>query len=200
MLHMKKTLLLILTATIIFSCATTKQKTYPEYVLGIKDNKERKQFDRDSLNVITPSIEIYNRVNNISHRKYDDREVVKTFVIETLKSKLNKSEHYDLSLMSEDYLTVNKVLENITYQKYKNPEWIVKAPEEILISEKKYTLLITMTGRYGDMNNGVIYYCVINNEDKIFEIVDRYEFNGSPLNNKQMEKRIRKAIDKIINT
>ena len=197
---MKKTLLLILTATIIFSCATTKLKTYPEYVLGIKNNKERKQFEKDSLNVVTPSIEIYNRVNNISHRKYDDREVIKTFVIETLKSELNKKEHYDLSLMSEDYLTVNKVLENITYQKYKNPEWIVKAPQEILISEKKYTLLIIMTGRYGDMNNGVIYYCVINNEDKIFEIVDRYEFNGSPLNKKQMKKRIQKAIDKIINT
>ena len=177
-----------------------KQRAYPEYVLGIRDNKERKQFYKDSLNVVTPSIEIYNRVNNISHRKFDDREVIKTFVIETLKSELNKSEHYDLSLMSEDYLTINKVLENITYQKYKNPEWIVKAPEELLISEKKYTVLITMTGRYGDMNNGVIYYCVINNEDKIFEIVDRYEFNGSPLDNIQMKKRIQKAINKIINT
>jgi hypothetical protein len=50
------------------------------------------------------------------------------------------------------------------------------------------------------MNNRVMYYCVINNEDKIFEIVDRYEFNGSPLNNKQMEKRIQKAIGKIIKT
>ena len=97
-------------------------------------------------------------------------------------------------------MTVNKVLENITYQKYKNPEWIVKAPQEILILEKKYTLLITMTGRYGDINNGVIYFCVINNEDKIFEIVDRFDFNGSPLNNEQMKKRIQQAIAKIINT
>ena len=55
---MKKTLLLILTATIFFNCATTKQKTYPEYVLGTKANKERKRFDKDSLNIVTPSIEI----------------------------------------------------------------------------------------------------------------------------------------------
>jgi hypothetical protein len=197
---MKKTLLLILTATIFFNCATTKQKTYPEYVLGTKANKERKRFDKDSLNIVTPSIEIYYRVNNVSHQKYDDREVLKRLVIETLKSELNKNEHYELSLLSKDYLTVNKVLENITYQKYKNPEWIVKAPQEILILEKKYTLLITMTGRYGDINNGVIYFCVINNEDKIFEIVDRFDFNGSPLNNEQMKKRIQQAIAKIINT
>jgi hypothetical protein len=88
----------------------------------------------------------------------------------------------------------------ITYHKFKNPEWIVKAPEEILISEKKYTILITMTARYGDTNNGVIYFCVINNYNKIIESVDRYEFNGSPLNNKQTKKRIQKAIARITNT
>lgn len=81
------------------SC-TTQKKTYPEYVLGINDNKIRKQFDKDSLNIVTPSIEIYNSVNTTSHEKYDDREVLKRFVIKTLKSELNKSEHYDLSLMS----------------------------------------------------------------------------------------------------
>ncbi|TXD94481.1 hypothetical protein [Gillisia hiemivivida] len=197
---MKKTLLLLLTSTIILSCGTTKQKSYPDYVLGINENIEKKIFDKDSLNIVTPNIEIYNRVNNISERKYDDREVIKTFVIKTLKSELNKAEHFELKLMSEDYLTVNKILEMITYHKFKNPEWIVKAPEEILISEKKYTILITMTARYGDTNNGVIYFCVINNYNKIIESVDRYEFNGSPLNNKQTKKRIQKAIARITNT
>lgn len=198
--HMKKTTLLLLTATIIISCGTTKQTTYPEYVLGINKNVGKKIFDKDSLNIVTPSIEIYNRINDVSQTKYDDREIIKKFVIETLKSQLNKSEHYELKLMSENYLTVNKVLEVITYQKFKNPNWIVKAPNEILISEKKYTLLITMTARYGDTNNGVIYFCVINNQNKIFETVDRYEFNGSPLEYEQMKKRIQKAISKITNT
>ena len=197
---MKKTTLLLLTATIIISGWTTKQKSYPEYVLGTNDKTQKIIYTKDSLNIVTPSIEIYNRINNTSHRKYDDREIVKSFVIETLKSELNKSEYYELKLMSEDYLTVNKVLEGITYQKYKNPEWIVKAPEEILINEKKYTLLITMTARYGDTNNGVIYFCVINNQDKTIESVDRYEFNGSPLDNNKTKKRIQKAISKITNT
>ena len=50
--------------------------------------------------------------------------------METLKSELNKAQHYDLKLMSEDYLTVNKVLEDITYQKYSNPKSVVKAPKK----------------------------------------------------------------------
>ncbi len=199
MLHMKKIAILLL-ATVIFSCGINKQKTYPEYVLGISENIDRKTFEKDSLNIVTPSIEIYKRINNVSQSKYDDREILKKFVIETLKSELNKSEHYELKFMSEDYLTVNNVLEDITYQKFKNPNWIVKAPNQVLISEKKYTLFITLTARYGDTNNGVIYFCVINNQDKIFESVDRYDFNVSPLENEQMIKLIKKAISKITNT
>ena len=194
MLHMKKIAILLL-ATVIFSCRINKQKTYPEYVLGISENIDRKTFEKDSLNIVTPSIEIYKRINNVSQSKYDDREILKKSVIETLKSELNKSEHYELKLMSEDYLTINNVLEDITYQKFKNPNWIVKAPNQVLISEKKYTLFITLTARYG-----VIYFCVINNQDKIFESVDRYDFNVSPLENEQMIKLIKKAISKITNT
>jgi len=196
---MKKIAILLL-ATVIFSCRINKQKTYPEYVLGISENIDRKTFEKDSLNIVTPSIEIYKRINNVSQSKYDDREILKKSVIETLKSELNKSEHYELKLMSEDYLTINNVLEDITYQKFKNPNWIVKAPNQVLISEKKYTLFITLTARYGDTNNGVIYFCVINNQDKIFESVDRYDFNVSPLENEQMIKLIKKAISKITNT
>ena len=195
--HMKKITLLLLTATIVLSCGTNKQKTYPDYVLGTKDKKQKIIYSRDSLNIVTPSIEIYNRIKNTSHRKYDDREIVKSFVIEILKSELNKSEHYELKLMSKDYLTVNKVLEEILYQKYKNPQWIVKAPEEILISEKKYTLLITMTARYGEINNGVIKFCVINNVAKTIESIDRYEFNASPLDNNKMKQIIQKGMSKI---
>ena len=124
--HMKKTTLLLLTATIIISCGTTKQTTYPEYVLGINKNVGKKIFDKDSLNIVTPSIEIYNRINDVSQTKYDDREIIKKFVIETLKSQLNKSEHYELKLMSENYLTVNKVLEVITYKKFKKNDFLAK--------------------------------------------------------------------------
>jgi hypothetical protein len=197
---MKKTIILILITIVFSSCVTTKQNSYPDYFLGINENPTRKIISMDSLNIVTPGIEIYNRVNKVSHRKYDDREIIKQFVIESLKSELNKTDHYNLTLMSKDYLTINKVLERITYQKYLNPEWIVKAPNEILIEEKKYTLLITMTARYGDINNGVIYFCIINNDDKIIEFVDRYRFNGSPLDNYQTKMLIKIALKKIINT
>lgn len=197
---MKKNILLFLTTLILWSCGTTKQKSYPDYVLGITEKPSKKIFSLDSLNIVTPSIEIYKRIDNTTHRKYDDREIVKDFITTTLKAELNKTEHYELNLMSADYLTVNRVLESITYTKFKNPEWIIKAPEEILITDKKYTLLINMTVIYGEANNGVIYFCVINNQDKVLEYVDRYNFKGSPLNNKRLKKRIQKGISKITNT
>lgn len=198
MVYIQRTLLLLFITSIIISCGTTKQKVYPEYVLGVKENKEIKQFYRDSLNIVTPSIEVYHRINNISHQKYNDREAVKSFVIKTLKSELPKSEYYELSLMSKDYLTVNKVLEIILFRKNKNPDWIVKAPNEILITENKYTLLMSITGSYGDSNRGVLYGCIINNEKKIIEYVERYQLNGSPLNNKKIKSRIQKAVKEIV--
>ncbi len=77
---------------------------------------------------------------------------------------------------------------------------IVRAPDEILLKEKKYTILITMTAIYGDSNRGMIYFSVINNESKIIESVDRYDFNDSPINNPKTENRIKKVLLKITNT
>ncbi len=194
----KKAFFLLAAIIIITSCGTSKPKSYPDYVLGVEENTKTKKFYRDSLNVVTPSIEIYIRVNKTSHPKYDDRELVKNFVIETLKLELPKSEYYELNLMSKDYSTVNKALEIILSKKHKNPEWIVAAPNEILISESKYTLLISITGSYGDSYRGVLFCSVINNKDKIIEYVERYTLNGSPLNKNKIQKRIKKAIAEIV--
>lgn len=197
---MKKIITLIVIFLTLISCGITQQNSNPDYVLGMSQNQNRKMISTDSLHIVTPGIEIYEYVNDKSSTKYDQREIVKRFIIETLKSELNKSDYYDLPLMSKDYLSVNKVLERITYEKYKNPNWIVRAPNEVLIKEKKYTILITMTASYGDSNRGVMYFSVINNESKIIESVDRYDFNNSPLNNQKTENRIKKALLKITNT
>src|SRR5690625_3391379 len=121
---MNKNIFLLLTILIIYRCGTLKINT--DYVLRINENSEKKSYDKENLHILTPAIEIYKRVIDISYSKYGDREDVKKFVIETLKSELIKSEYYELKLMSEDYSSVNEVLEVITYHKYKNPEWIVR--------------------------------------------------------------------------
>ncbi|TYB76027.1 hypothetical protein ES676_06130 [Bizionia saleffrena] len=199
MLRKKKTALLILTSILLLSCGTQK-KSYPDYVHGLSLNKNKKKVSKDSLFIVTPSIEIYHYVNRKSSAKYDKREIIKKFILETLKSELNKTDYYDLSLMSKDYRSVNNVLEGIISEKYKNPDWIVSAPNDILIDEKKYTVLIRTIGVYGDSNKVIMYFSIINNESKTIESVDRYEYDESPLETQKTKNRIKKAFSKITNT
>ncbi|QSS96906.1 hypothetical protein [Psychroflexus sp. ALD_RP9] len=198
-MRLKAKLLLLITVVISINCSTVNQNNYPDYVIGIQPKKLKKFFDKDSLHIVSPSVEIYYKVNDESYPKYNERDDVKQFIIETLKSELNKSAYYKLNLMSEDYLMINKTLEKIIFKKYKNPEWIIKAPEEILISKKKYTLLIMLTGHYGDTNNGVFYFCVINNEKRIIEVVDRYKLKKHILNTNQIKENIHSAIKSLNN-
>src|SRR5690625_913033 len=181
---MNKNILLLLTILIIFSCGT--QKSYPDYVLGINENSEKKSFDKDSLHILTPAIEIYKRVRDISYSQYGDREDVKKFVIETLKSELIKSEYYELKLMSEDYSSVNEVLEVITYHKYKNPEWIVRAPEEILIKDRKSTRL-----NYSHVAISYAVFCLQKKNEK--------EFNFFRINHLSVVDSNVYSEDKIVN-
>lgn len=190
--------LLIIILVFLYSCAATKQPN-PNYVIGVRDKIEDILIPKDSLYIVTPDIEIYYRIDHESTPRYDKRELLKKSVIETLKFYLNKSEYYNLPLMSKSYLAVNKVLERIILKTYEHPEWIVRAPKEILIQEKKYTLLVLLAGHYGDLNNGVMYFVVVNNEDEIILSVDRYDFNESPLEMEATKKRIKMALSKITN-
>ncbi len=199
-MRLKTKLLLLLSLVIFINCSTVKQNNYPDYVIGIQPKKLKKFFDKDSLHIVSPSVQIYHRVNHESYPKYNERDDIKKFIVETLKTELNKSIHYQLNLMSKDYLTINKALEKITYEKYKNPEWIVKAPEEIIISEKKYTLLINLAGHYGDMDHGIFYFCVINNEKQIIEFVDRYKLKNHILSTRQIKENIHTAIKSLTKT
>ncbi|MBL4568924.1 MAG: hypothetical protein JKY69_04480, partial [Flavobacteriaceae bacterium] len=147
----------------------------------------------------TPSIEIYERKKNYkSVAKYDKRKIITKFVIETLKSELKKDLHFDVPLMSKDYLSVNKVLENIIYHKFIKPELIMKVPEEILIDTKKYTLLISLTGGSRNSEYGVLYFTIINNSDKIFESANRFNFIGSSLDTVLLKNIIKQEVKKLI--
>lgn len=190
---------LILSVSVIFlSCSTAKNKRYPSYVIGEK-TFERILVNKDSLNIVTPGVELYN-TSSESKADYSKRNQLQTSILNKLKTELNDSKIYELELMSKDYLTVNKVLERISFEKQNNPNLIITAPNEILIPNIKYSVLVRVFGYYGKTEKSILYITLINNKDKLIESVDRYDFNYSPLNNDLIDNQIKKALTKIIKT
>ena len=80
------------------------------------------------------------------------------------------------------------------YGKWFHPNKIFKAPSGIVISDKKYTLLISMFGNHGYINNVNYYFILINNKEKIIELVDRYQYEYGLINHKKIVYRINKGI------
>jgi len=190
--------LLLFLSIIVLSCSTSKNKSYPSYVVGEK-KFERIFVNKDSLHIVTPSIELYN-TSSESKADYPKRNQLQTSILERLKTELNNSEVHELELMSKDYLTVNKVIEGISFEKQNNPNLIITAPNEILIPNIKYSVLVRVFGYYGKTEKSILYITLINNKDKLIESVDRYDFNYSPLNNDLIDNQIKKALTKIIKT
>lgn len=194
---MKKALFLLLIIGVFIGCRSSIQEPIPDYVLGIYDEPTIKSYDKDSLHFVTPDMEISSVIDFVFRPDYENRETVRSYVIGLLESELEKPYQYELKLMSKDYLSINKVLEQKIYAKYCHPEWKVSAPEEILITDQKYTLFISMTAYHTDLERGTLYFCVINNEEKTIERIDRHTFKASPLKEKVMEKMILKGISKL---
>ena len=88
-------------------------------------------------------------------------------------------------------------MERILYDKYANPNWIIKAPDEILIPEKYYTILIEIV-LLG--NDSFIEATIINNELKIIERVDRYNFKSTFINEEILSDSVKKVLSNMIKT
>jgi hypothetical protein len=189
---------LLLISIIILSCSTSKNNKYPSYVIG-KKKFERVFVNKDSLHIVSPSVELYN-TSSVNKADYSKREQLQNSILEKLKTELKNSVVHKLELMSKNYLTVNRVLERIIFEKQSNPNLIITAPNEILTPNIKYSVLVRVFGYYGKAEKSILYITLINNKDKLIESVDRYDFNYSPLNNDLIDNQLKKALNQIIKT
>jgi len=189
---------LLIFSIVVLSCISSQNKNYTNYIVG-EQKFERVFVDKDSLHIVTPSVELYN-ISSKSKADYENRNQLQSSILKKLKTELNNSKVYELELMTKDYLTVNKVLERISFEKHNNPNLIITAPNEILTPNIKFSVLVRVFGYYGKKEKCILYLTLINNEAKLIESVDRYDFNYSPLNNDLIENQIKKALSKIIKT
>jgi hypothetical protein len=181
----------------VLNCATSKDQ--PKFIIGEKEFN-RVLVTKGDLNIVTPNVELYNSSLKYNKSDYSRREELQNRILKKLKSELGLSEVFELELMNKDYKTINNVLEYLKYKKQSNPNLVITAPDEILISNLKYSLLVSISGYYGRSEKSILFLILINNEDKLIESVDRYEYEFSPLNNKLIEDAIEKALKSIIKT
>ncbi|WP_040279872.1 hypothetical protein [Psychroserpens damuponensis] len=195
---MKKVILLICIITTIYSCKSKKVSTNKNYFIGIENNYQKRYFDKDSLNLIAPIVQL-RYVNNGEHYFVSkDVTAFNDMITNILKAELNTSDIITTDLDALNQKKKNKVLEKVIHDKFSHPNWIMKAPEEIIVPNKKYTLLVEINGIYGDRNNGQISFSVINNITEVIEIVDKEKFYFNPKNEELVRELIARGISKLI--
>ena len=195
-LLLKKYSLLTLITLLFVSCSSI-QSTKPDYLIGINKNSVKKKVQKDSILLITPRTVNFKYLNIKASKQKEYEKLAKEVVIRTLKSELNTTKMYDLDILSKSDRSINKVLERILYDKYANPSWIIKAPDEILIPENYYTILIEIV-LLG--NDSFIEATIINNERKIIERVDRYNFKSTFINEEILSDSVKKVLSNMIKT
>lgn len=192
---MKKTIYFLCVWVCFYNCKSIDK--LPNCVVGVDNNYVRKVISKDSIAIITPDIEI----SKNRRPEHQTRKASQQLTLKILSSFFNKSIFYDVALMHQDRLTINKALENRLFEKYRDPKQIVLAPKEILIDKKKYSILISITG---EAENNYIPFLmqvsIINNHNKTFELVDRYRLIKKPLNTEELTKTISLAVEKITKT
>ena len=159
------------------------------FITGVT-NKTNVKIDKDSLHIITPSIELYtNKKGNYKYRKE-----ITDFVIQTLKENISTAKYFNLDLMSKHYKTINSFLESRLHQKSNNPNFEISVPDELLVSEKKYTLLLSLIGVYGSVQKGQFNLTIIDNFDKTILTTHGYKLKGSPLNKVLLKDQIEESL------
>nr|WP_321225604.1 hypothetical protein [uncultured Psychroserpens sp.] len=184
---------------IIYSCKSQNIENNENYIQGIDDNYIRKKFFKDSLNLIAPIIQL--RYENDNHEIYSiskDVKIINEMTTTILKIELNKTKIHKTELNSYNKKEKNRVLEKVIHEKSLHPNWIMKAPSQILIPNEKYTLLVEIYGIYGNRNMGQISFAIINNIKETIEIVDKEKFSFNPKNKELMRELISKGISRLI--
>ncbi|MET2985111.1 hypothetical protein [Aureibaculum conchae] len=173
---------------LIVGCSTTKKaQLEQDQSIYTKNYKILK----DSIFIITPDIEIKEKSKGLFIENPKQRKLLSDFTIKTIKSKLPNARYVKVPFLFEDYLTINTVLEG--EKKYRSKQ----APKQLLFNTKKHSIFISINGYYGDINEGQLMLYLIDNNNKTWKLIKRYEFDYSPLITSRIEKRIIKVIEKL---
>lgn len=190
---MKKISLFII-ITILMSCSSLKESSTKNQArkYSLYEKLKQGEIPLDSIHIITPEIEVKEKAGNsfINHPK--KREFLREFTIQVIESELINASYIKVPFMFEDYRTINRVIEGRL-----NSENTIKAPKEIIIKNKRYTIFPLVFGYYGDLNRGRVSLYLIDNKDELCQLIYQRDFNHSPLNTERIKTFLLRGLKKI---
>lgn len=171
---------------------------------ALKNLNFENRIPRDSVHIVTPGIELYDRQN--SDLNYSRREETRNYISSVLQKKYRKLKFVELPIMFEDYKTVGKELVIEMYTKASNPKATVKISDKLVTDGKKYALLFFLNGHYNkpklsfisEQEWGIAYAVLINNETKELTKSIRFDYKFSPFDKKIVKRLILKMTRKLI--
>jgi hypothetical protein len=180
-----KKVLSIFMFLVLISCSSSKPTVEPTSEIG------NYEIDNNDVSIITPYIEIKEKSNLSFINHPDKRKALTEFTVDLLKSQYPNAEYVEIPFLLGDYITINSKIEGRASLTEKN------VPNELVSDSNKNSVFISINGYFGDLNRGVLMLYVIDNQNKKWKMIDRIQYNISPLDTKRMEKRILKSIEKI---
>jgi hypothetical protein len=181
---MKKALSIFIFLVLI-SCSSSKQTVESTSEIG------NYKIDNNDVSVITPYIEIKEKSNLSFINHPDKRKMLTEFTVDLLKSQYPDAKYVEIPFLFGDYKTINSKIEGRASSSEKN------VPNELVWENNKNSIFVSINGYFGDLNQGVMMLYIIDNQNKKWKMIDRIQYNISPLDTKRMEKRILKSLEKI---
>ncbi|WP_298519975.1 hypothetical protein [uncultured Kordia sp.] len=182
---MKITIKLLLILCFV-SCATTKNE-----VAGNPNLTKNLKIDKNDIQIITPNIELSEKKSGKFLKHPEKREELRKLALQAIRIKFPDQPYVEVPFLYKGSYTINKVLE--TELNYKKK----KAPAEILTAGKRYSILISTNGYFGEIERGVVNLILIDNEKKTRKTLEHYRYKHSPLETEKFKREILKVLDKL---
>jgi hypothetical protein len=167
------------------ACSSKKDSIAPKNEIG------NYNVNKNTISIITPYIEINEKSTGSYINHPDKRKSLTEFAINLLKSQFPKADYVEIPFLFKDYRTINSKVEGRASLDERD------VPMELYSDKNSTSLFIIIFGYFGELNRGSIILCIIDNENKKWKIIEKYQFGFSPLNIKKLEKRLLKSLEKI---
>jgi hypothetical protein len=189
-----KKISLFITITILMSCSSLKESSTKNQAkkYSLYEKLKQGKIPLDSIHIITPEIEVKEKLGNSFINHPSKRDSLREFTIQAIESELINASYIKVPFMFQNYRTINKIIEVRL-----NTEKTIKAPKEIIIKSERYTIFPLVFGYYGDLNRGSVALYLIDNKDELCQLIYRRNFNYSPLNTKRVRILLLRGLKKL---
>jgi hypothetical protein len=146
---------------------------------------------QDSLAILTPYIELSEKSEGRYYKDSAKTAQIRVFVKEVLELKYSNSSYVEVPFLYKAPRIVNASLEGIVHFN------VEKAPSEVLITSKRNSVLIWVSGYYGETNRTTLNFFVIDNLKKKWRLVEHLNYDINPLDLGMLRQQLLSILDTI---